>query len=316
MEPMATAPNTACRASSPLSTVCPSLLEATNQPNSALPFLVQASKPFNDSNWPLPPINQLPLQSTQANRRPIVHGGMAWRSAPAQRILARAQPAFVQQNRGVRARPGFYHINRDPKVVTSPVSARPRRRPSLQLHRCTSPPHVSCPLKESSSPPPPPTPDFPAAMAMAVDHNLDIIAPAEGEGASPAVATVVAAARQRGRWLRWAYSPAGVVGQSPAAAAADDAAAASEGSGAAAARNKPRRGGWHALRRRWKVVSGAPSRLAAGLPRWKRVPGLSDGGGWAAELVDAAAFRVMYVVEAVVLGLALSCFFCCCGCQI
>ncbi|KAF8695942.1 hypothetical protein HU200_036818 [Digitaria exilis] len=151
---------------------------------------------------------------------------------------------------------------------------------------------------------------------MAVDHHLDIIAPAEI--ASPAAAaTVVAAARQRGRWLRWAYSPAGVAGQSPAAAAVDDAAAASEGSGAAAARNKPRRGGgWHALRRRWKLVSGAPSRLAAGLPRWKRVPGLSAGGGWAAELVDAAAFRVIYVVEAVVLGLALSCFFCCCGCQI
>ncbi|CAL4948280.1 unnamed protein product [Urochloa decumbens] len=137
---------------------------------------------------------------------------------------------------------------------------------------------------------------------MAVDHHQLDIAPAEA-----------AAVRQRRGWLRRMYSPVGI--QAPTSA--DD------GGGGGAAR-KPRRGGWlrrlvlpsqHALRRRWKALSGAPSRLAAGLPRWKRAS-VVIGGGWAAELADAAAFRVMYVVEAVVLGLALSCFFCCCGCQI
>ncbi|CAL4974855.1 unnamed protein product [Urochloa decumbens] len=140
---------------------------------------------------------------------------------------------------------------------------------------------------------------------MAVDlHQLDI---APAEAAAPAV-------RQRRGWLRRMYSPVGV----PAEQGVD----ADDGG---AARKPRRRGEWlrrlvvlpreHALRRRWKALSGAPSRLAAGLPRWKRAS-VVGGGGWAAELADAAAFRVMYVVEAVVLGLALSCFFCCCGCQI
>jgi len=70
----------------------------------------------------------------------------------------------------------------------------------------------------------------------------------------------------------------------------------------------------HRRQRKLGGGGGSASRLlAGGLPRWKRV---SIGGGWASALLDAAAFRVMYVVEAVVLGLALSCFFCCCGCQI
>ncbi|CAO2198189.1 unnamed protein product [Urochloa humidicola] len=157
-------------------------------------------------------------------------------------------------------------------------------------------------------------------MAVAVDHRhqLDIIAPAEAaaEGASPP-----GVRQRRGRWwLRRMYSPVEVAEQ-----AVDD----DGGGGGGAARKPPRSrgGGWlrrlvpkeHALRRRrwWKALSGAPSRLAAGLPRWKRVSiGRGGGGGWASALVDDAAFRVMYVVEAVVLGLALSCFFCCCGCQI
>ncbi|KAL5220644.1 hypothetical protein ABZP36_025357 [Zizania latifolia] len=70
-------------------------------------------------------------------------------------------------------------------------------------------------------------------------------------------------------------------------------------------------------RRWWKLQGGSSSRLAAGLSRslrrWK--PG-SLSGSWATALADAVAFRVMYVMEAVVLGLALSCFFCCCGCQV
>jgi hypothetical protein len=157
-------------------------------------------------------------------------------------------------------------------------------------------------------------------MAMAVHHHhhqMDI-APAESTSPAAAAAAGDAAVRQRRGWLRRMYSPVGVAEREQgAAAAADD-------DGAA---RKPRRGGWlrrlvpteHALRRRWKLLSGAPSRLAAGLPRWKRMPGrLSSvgGGGCASGLLDDAAFRVMYVVEAVVLGLALSCFFCCCGCQI
>jgi hypothetical protein len=85
---------------------------------------------------------------------------------------------------------------------------------------------------------------------------------------------------------------------------------------------KPRRG-W--LPQRWKNLGGAgASRRLAALSRslrWKRLSsGLSvnlrGGSGWAWALLDTVAFRVMYVVEAVVLGLALSCFFCCCGCQI
>ncbi|RLN25567.1 uncharacterized protein C2845_PM07G17420 [Panicum miliaceum] len=138
-----------------------------------------------------------------------------------------------------------------------------------------------------------------------MDHQADI---APAEAASAGIASPV---RQRMGWLRRMYSPVG----------APEQAAAAVGVGAANDDKRPRRGGWlrrlvpreRALRRRWKVLRGAPSRLAAGLPRWKRV---SVGGGWAPALLDAAAFRVMYVVEAVVLGLALSCFFCCCGCQI
>ncbi|XP_051210358.1 uncharacterized protein [Lolium perenne] len=63
-------------------------------------------------------------------------------------------------------------------------------------------------------------------------------------------------------------------------------------------------------------------RLASSLSRsfkWKRLPGLPSLGlraGSASALLDEVTFRVMYVVEAVVLGLALSCFFLCCGCHI
>jgi hypothetical protein len=108
------------------------------------------------------------------------------------------------------------------------------------------------------------------------------------------------------------YSPQGSAAeQGTAPAAADDA-------------EKPRRG-W--LPQRWKNLGGAgagASRRLAALSRslrWKRLSsGLSvnlrGGSGWAAALLDTVAFRVMYVLEAVVLGLALSCFFCCCGCQI
>uniref|UniRef100_A0A0A9G091 Uncharacterized protein n=1 Tax=Arundo donax TaxID=35708 RepID=A0A0A9G091_ARUDO len=81
--------------------------------------------------------------------------------------------------------------------------------------------------------------------------------------------------------------------------------------------------------RRWKTgaasaggaVDGGASRLASSLSRslrWKRLPGFSSlslRSGSASAVLDAVAFRVMYVVEAVVLGLALSCFFLCCGCH-
>ncbi|RLN00248.1 hypothetical protein C2845_PM06G02380 [Panicum miliaceum] len=77
--------------------------------------------------------------------------------------------------------------------------------------------------------------------------------------------------------------------------------------------------------RRWRLAApsaGGASRLASLLSRslrWKRLPGLSSlslRSGSASAVVDAVAFRVMYVVEAVVLGLALSCFFLCCGCHL
>lgn len=83
--------------------------------------------------------------------------------------------------------------------------------------------------------------------------------------------------------------------------------------------NLPRSG------RRWRLAApsaAGASRLASSLSRslrWKRLPGLSSltlRSGSAAAAVDAVAFRVMYVVEAVVLGLALSCFFLCCGCHL
>ncbi|KAF6992000.1 hypothetical protein CFC21_009039 [Triticum aestivum] len=71
-------------------------------------------------------------------------------------------------------------------------------------------------------------------------------------------------------------------------------------------------------------VAGPSSyrRLASSLSRslrWKRMPALpslSLRAGSASAALDEVAFRVMYVVEAVVLGLALSCFFLCCGCHI
>uniref|UniRef100_A0ACD5T7B6 Uncharacterized protein n=1 Tax=Avena sativa TaxID=4498 RepID=A0ACD5T7B6_AVESA len=68
--------------------------------------------------------------------------------------------------------------------------------------------------------------------------------------------------------------------------------------------------------------SSSYRRLASSLSRslrWKRLPGLpsiSLRAGSASAVLDEVAFRVMYVVEAVVLGLALSCFFLCCGCHI
>ncbi|XP_062180657.1 uncharacterized protein LOC133885042 [Phragmites australis] len=78
--------------------------------------------------------------------------------------------------------------------------------------------------------------------------------------------------------------------------------------------------------RRWRlggaVGRGGASRLASSLSRslrWKRLPGfsaLSLRSGSASAVLDAVAFRIMYVVEAVVLGLALSCFFLCCGCHL
>jgi hypothetical protein len=91
------------------------------------------------------------------------------------------------------------------------------------------------------------------------------------------------------------------------------------------AEEKPRRGWLRRLApqegapRRWKSLGGAgASRRLASLSRslrWKRLS-VNLRGGWASALLDTVAFRVMYVLEAVVLGLALSCFFCCCGCQI
>lgn len=84
--------------------------------------------------------------------------------------------------------------------------------------------------------------------------------------------------------------------------------------------NLPRSG------RRWRLAvpsAAGASRLASSLSRslrWKRrlpgLPSLTLHRGSAAAVVDAVAFRVMYVVEAVVLGLALSCFFLCCGCHL
>ncbi|KAK3165008.1 hypothetical protein QOZ80_1AG0027760 [Eleusine coracana subsp. coracana] len=150
-------------------------------------------------------------------------------------------------------------------------------------------------------------------MALQVDPAADVL-PAAAAGDAPASA----ARQRRGWWLRRAYAPvdeAEPQGTAPPRA---------EDEKGEANKKPPRRVGWvrrlvsreYALggRRRWKL-SGATSRLAAGL-RWKRVSsGLGDGG-CAAAVLDTVAFRVMYVVEAVVLGLALSCFFCCCGCQI
>nr|ACG27267.1 hypothetical protein [Zea mays] len=147
-------------------------------------------------------------------------------------------------------------------------------------------------------------------MDTAVDRHLDDIAPP---------------VQKRRGWVKRMHSsvPA-VAGEGTAAAAA------AEDGGAT--RTKPRRGGWlrrllpapweRALGRRPRKLGGgggggaAAGRLLAGLPRWKRVSVSVGGRGCTAALLDAAAFRVLYVVEAVVLGLALSCFYCCCGCQI
>ncbi|KAL5229753.1 hypothetical protein ABZP36_028529 [Zizania latifolia] len=82
--------------------------------------------------------------------------------------------------------------------------------------------------------------------------------------------------------------------------------------------------------RRWKLGAAAASggggggggvSMLASLSRslrWKRLPGfsLSLRSSSASAVVDVVVFRVMYVVEAVVLGLALSCFFLCCGCHL
>ncbi|CAN6345843.1 unnamed protein product [Urochloa humidicola] len=121
----------------------------------------------------------------------------------------------------------------------------------------------------------------------------------------------------------------------PSAASASETAPMSPAAAEAAAGGTARpRGGWLKKlipreylprSRRWRLAApsaGGASRLASSLSRslrWKRLPGLSSlslRSGSAAAAVDAVAFRVMYVVEAVVLGLALSCFFLCCGCHL
>ncbi|KAK3161501.1 hypothetical protein QOZ80_1BG0077930 [Eleusine coracana subsp. coracana] len=151
-------------------------------------------------------------------------------------------------------------------------------------------------------------------MTLEVDPAADVLPAAAAAGDAPASA----ARQRRGWWLRRAYAPVEEAeqGTAPRADAVEE-----KGDGN---KKPPRRGGWvrrlvsreYALggRRRWKL-SGATSRLAAGL-RWKRVSSGLGEGGCAAAVLDTVTFRVMYVVEAVVLGLALSCFFCCCGCQI
>ncbi|XP_044972596.1 uncharacterized protein LOC123440074 [Hordeum vulgare subsp. vulgare] len=146
----------------------------------------------------------------------------------------------------------------------------------------------------------------------------------ETEPMSPAATSSAAGARHRRGLLRRMmtrghYSPVGAEhGRAPAAAPI-----AAHGSEVA---EKPRRGWLRRLipqdgvlqRRRWKNLGGASASRLAGLSRslrWKRLS-VNLRGSWASALLDTVAFRVMYVVEAIVLGLALSCFFCCCGCQI
>lgn len=170
------------------------------------------------------------------------------------------------------------------------------------------------------------------AMAMAMEPD---IAPATASETA-AITTQVGAAtgtRQRRGWLRRMmprgyYSPMGVEqgtapGRAPEMAPISPVAAVDEGA------EKPRCG-WlrrltpqeYAQRRRWKNLGcGSCASRLAGMSRslrWKRLSRLSVSlrSSWASALLDAVAFRVMYVAEAVVLGLALSCFFCCCGCQI
>ncbi|XP_048568042.1 uncharacterized protein LOC125548500 [Triticum urartu] len=146
----------------------------------------------------------------------------------------------------------------------------------------------------------------------------------ETEPMSQATASSAAAGARHRRGLlsrmmpRGHYSSVGAEnGRAPEAAPMPPAAA--DGSEVA---EKPRRGWLRRLipqqRRRWKNLGGASASRLAGLSRslrWKRLS-VNLRGSWASALLDTVAFRVMYVVEAIVLGLALSCFFCCCGCQI
>ncbi|KQK09078.1 uncharacterized protein LOC100821804 [Brachypodium distachyon] len=156
----------------------------------------------------------------------------------------------------------------------------------------------------------------------------------DGPDVAPAMDydTATGARRRRG-WLRRMmplghYSPMGLELHGEAAAPTVEMAQMPQAA-AAAEGNKPHRRGLlrrlmsqEGVQRRWKNLgAGGASRMAAlsRSLRWKRLSsGLSVGlkGGWATALVDTVAFRVMYVLEAIVLGLALSCFFCCCGCQI
>jgi hypothetical protein len=193
--------------------------------------------------------------------------------------------------------------NSSPGLLTAIPCAAPHR---------TSPPLSQPPLQQNKTFAFLPLPPTATAMAVEID-TPPAVSPRAGAGA-PAFAV-----RQRRGWRRRMYAPVEEAGQGTAPHAG-----AAEVDGKE--NKKPRAALWqgwlrrlvpreYALGRRWKL-SGAPSRLAAGL-RWKRVSsGLSVRGGCATALLDTVAFRVMYVVEAVVLGLTLSCFFCCCGCQI
>ncbi|XP_037417797.1 uncharacterized protein LOC119281382 [Triticum dicoccoides] len=155
---------------------------------------------------------------------------------------------------------------------------------------------------------------------------MGIIAPEtayETEAVSPATASAAAGAPQRRGLLRRMmprghYSPVGADQKTDPGRAPEVAPIAARDSDVA---EKPRRGWLRRLvtqRRRWKNLGGASASRLAGLSRslrWKRLS-VNLRGSWASALLDTVAFRVMYVVEAIVLGLALSCFFCCCGCQI
>uniref|UniRef100_M8CLB8 Uncharacterized protein n=1 Tax=Aegilops tauschii TaxID=37682 RepID=M8CLB8_AEGTA len=156
---------------------------------------------------------------------------------------------------------------------------------------------------------------------------MGIIAPEtayETEAVSPATASAAAGARQRRGLLRRMmprghYSPVGAEQQTAPGRAPEEAPIAADDSEVA---EKPRRSWLRRLvprqRQRWKNLGGAGASRLAGLSRslrWKRLS-MNLRGSWASALLDTVAFRVMYVGEAIVLGLALSCFFCCCGCQI
>ncbi|CAM0882009.1 unnamed protein product [Alopecurus aequalis] len=161
-------------------------------------------------------------------------------------------------------------------------------------------------------------------MAPAPAHESEAMSPAtEGSRAdAPRVRGLLRRMMPRGH-----YSPLGAEqGTAPTPGKTPEMPPAAAGYA-----EKPRRGWLHRLvpqdgtqqRRRWKNLgaAGASRRLAAlsRSLRWKRLSsGLSVNlrGSWASALLDTVLFRVMYVVEAVVLGLALSCFFCCCGCKI